>query len=634
MEGNKTQKSGGLAGLARAGSVRAHYIPNSHLDREWTMDFQHTRLLTVAFIDHLLEMLDTIPAYEFLMDSQTLPLEDYLEIRPEERGRIARHVAGGRLHIGPWYSAPDMNMILGESIVRNLLLGHREAAGFGKVMKTGYTPFGFVHISQLPQIYRGFGIDTCFFYRGISKTLVPRSEFFWEAPDGSRVFASRMSDMPRYNYYMNIWRRGLYSDQPGRLARVCNWGDGQQPFKICDGETRYDQGTILKRRFRMDRDEIKRQFDALIGRERGTFGTPELALMHGFDTSAPNRIEDDVLRVCMEHAGEGVELFYSSLPAYAEAMKAAVNPGALPVMRGEMKYPEVKPDGFCQTFINVVSTRPRQKQLATRAELRLVRQAEPFAAVADALGVAWPAPFFDRAWRHLLKCHAHDTIAGCAIDRVEEDAMYHLTQADSLALGLLKDSLGAIQARIDTGDAGADDVLVTVFNPSPFPRSESVSCFVDIPPEIEGDLCLKDAAGNPVPVQMRKTGNRGKIYRDPQDLALYLDAQEAEIIFEAQDMPALGCAVFRLHPGTPATAKSSLHAAPDCLENEFLKVEIHGNGSLWLTDKTTGHVFEGLHVFEDVGEAGHPWMHRKVKRDVPSTTTTSLPISFTMSAIG
>jgi mannosylglycerate hydrolase len=621
MKLSSAEKSVEDSGMGSVVRLHAHYIPNSHLDREWTMDFQHTRCLTVAFIDHLLAILDEIPEYEFLMDSQTVPLEDYLQVRPEERGRIERHVASGRLHIGPWYSAPDMNMILGESIVRNLLIGHREAQGFGKVMKTGYTPFGFVHISQLPQIYRGFGIGTCFFYRGISKELVPKAEFFWEAPDGSRVLASRMSDMPRYNYYMNVWRKGLYADQPERLGRVCKWSDGQQPFKICDEATRYDQGTILKRRFRVDREEIKRQLDALIERERKTFRTPELALMHGFDTSAPDRLEDEVLRLCQEMTGEGVGLFYSSLPAYAAAVEAAVDADSLPVLRGEMKNPEIKPDGFQQTFINVISTRPRQKQLATRTELRLVRQAEPFAAIACALGVEWPAPFFGQAWRHLLKCHAHDTIAGCAIDRVEEDATYHLRQADSLANCLLKDSLGGIQVRINTGKAGADEVLITIFNPSPFARTETVACFIDLPSELDGrPLRLEATDGTPVPTQSTKTGNHGKIYRDPQDLALYMDADEVELLFEAVDVPGLGYAVYRLRAGDPVAAKPGLTASSGHLENDFLRVAIAENGSLRLTDKTSGRVFDGLHVFEDVGEAGHPWMHRRVKRDVRVTS--------------
>jgi len=597
-------------------AYRAHYIPNSHLDREWTMDFQHTRVLTVAFIDHLLEILETVPDYRFLMDSQTLPLEDYLGIRPEEEKRIRSFVTANRLHIGPWYSAPDMNMISGEAITRNLLIGHREALRFGKVMKTGYTPFGFVHISQLPQIYRGFGIDTCFFYRGISKKLCEKAEFIWEASDGSRVLASRMSDKPRYNYYMNIWRNGLYADQPERLDRLYHWPTGQQPFKMCDKETRYEHGTLLKRSYRLDKAVIRKELEALIEREKNTFGTHELAFMHGFDTSAPDMLEDEVLRLCQDMMPDGVELFYSSLPEYADALKRAVDIHSLPVLRGEMKYPEIKPSGFHQTFINIISTRPAQKQKMTRAENLLVRKAEPFAAVAHGLGQPWPTPFVDQAWRHLLKTHAHDTVGGCAIDRVEEDAMYHLNQSHAIAKSTLKESLGAIQARIETGSIGTDAILITLFNPSPYNRTESVTCFVDIPRALNmNTFRLVNQQQETIPLVARKTGAVGKVYRDPKDLALYCDCDEMEVTFEARDVPALGYDTYSLVPGQPVEPEAGVTSGEREMENEHIKVEIASNGALRMTEKSSGKTFNGLHVFEDKGEAGHPWMHMTPQRD-------------------
>ena len=62
--------------------LELHVICNSHLDREWTEDFQFTRMLTVKFLDSLLAIMAQVPEYQFLLDSQTVPLEDYLEIRP------------------------------------------------------------------------------------------------------------------------------------------------------------------------------------------------------------------------------------------------------------------------------------------------------------------------------------------------------------------------------------------------------------------------------------------------------------------------------------------------------------------------------------------------------------------------
>ncbi|MHC2995645.1 MAG: hypothetical protein IBV53_09120 [Candidatus Atribacteria bacterium] len=54
------------------------------MDREWTIDFQHTRNLAVEFLDNLIDIMKKIPEYHFLLDSQTVPVEDYFKIRPEK----------------------------------------------------------------------------------------------------------------------------------------------------------------------------------------------------------------------------------------------------------------------------------------------------------------------------------------------------------------------------------------------------------------------------------------------------------------------------------------------------------------------------------------------------------------------
>lgn len=80
----------GLCTYRSASKLRAHFIPNTHLDREWTMDFQHTRILTVEFLDNLIDIMKKIPEYHFLLDLQTVLLEDYFEIRPDPFGHISQ----------------------------------------------------------------------------------------------------------------------------------------------------------------------------------------------------------------------------------------------------------------------------------------------------------------------------------------------------------------------------------------------------------------------------------------------------------------------------------------------------------------------------------------------------------------
>ena len=80
-----------------------HVVSNSHWDREWGYPFEETRLLLLKFMDELLDLLDKDPEFtSFTMDSQTLCVEDYLELRPEKRATIKKHVKAGRFLIGTW----------------------------------------------------------------------------------------------------------------------------------------------------------------------------------------------------------------------------------------------------------------------------------------------------------------------------------------------------------------------------------------------------------------------------------------------------------------------------------------------------------------------------------------------------
>ncbi|HOM48535.1 MAG TPA: hypothetical protein PK491_08480, partial [Candidatus Hydrogenedentes bacterium] len=67
-----------------------HVISNTHWDREWLNNFQETRMMLVEFFDLLLEVMEGDDSYtSYVLDSQTVPLEDYLEFRPENRERLA-----------------------------------------------------------------------------------------------------------------------------------------------------------------------------------------------------------------------------------------------------------------------------------------------------------------------------------------------------------------------------------------------------------------------------------------------------------------------------------------------------------------------------------------------------------------
>ena len=101
-----------------------HLIPHTHWDREWYLPAAAFQARLVAVVDELLERLHVDPGYRsFLLDGQTILLEDYLRARPERESDVKGLVKTGRLQVGPWYVLADEQIPSGEALVRNLLLG-------------------------------------------------------------------------------------------------------------------------------------------------------------------------------------------------------------------------------------------------------------------------------------------------------------------------------------------------------------------------------------------------------------------------------------------------------------------------------------------------------------------------------
>ncbi len=589
--------------------LRGHVIPNSHLDREWTLDYQQTRRLTVEFLDRLLEIFSEVPEYTFLLDSQTVPLEDYLEIRPEKAEEIRRHVGEGRLTIGPWYTAPDDNMLSGESIVRNLVVGHRVAAKYGPVMKVGYTPFGFGQVSQLPQIYAGFDIATVFFYRGISAHDTQASEFLWEAPDGTTLLCSRFGTKARYNFFMDVWRPVAYGR--GAKDRMYHWREQTMAFKRIHEDREYDHYFVQYPRMELHRELLEKSFRDLLEVEREHFTTAAIPLMQGMDTTKPDALEAEIVRELQEFLHDGEEVFFSTLEKYAEDVHRLVDRKRLKKFRGEMRRAG-PPNPYVTQLEHIYSGRVRQKIRQARAERALTQVAEPFAALAwQFASFPYPKTYLDLAWKYLLRCHAHDTVAGCGIDKLERDSHYRLEQVQALADVVLDDALATLQLRLDTSGVTDDEIVLTVYNPTARPRTELVDAYIDIPEETGVfEYELVDPSGKPVefvPVYRRPCE---KTVRDNTDLTTALVGWTCKTHFVAEEVPAFGWKSYVVRAAAPNGNGARIAPLPDRMENEHLIVEFHPNGTLDLAEKASGRRWAGLHLFQDEGENGNGWEWR------------------------
>src|SRR5256712_8755681 len=175
---------------------RGFVVPHTHCDREWDERFEAYRARLVPMVSKLLDLLERDAAYtSFTFDGQTIPIEDHLEKRPDDRPRVAALVEAERLFIGPWYALADNLLVSGESLVRNFQEGSRVAQSFGRALRVGYVADPFGHPAQVPQILRGFGYGTYVFSRGVGDEGESLgTEFQWESPSGDRILASHLVD--------------------------------------------------------------------------------------------------------------------------------------------------------------------------------------------------------------------------------------------------------------------------------------------------------------------------------------------------------------------------------------------------------------------------------------------------------
>ena len=458
-----------------------HLISHTHWDREWYLTFQQFRLKLVRLIDNLLILLEEDPNFKyFLLDGQTIILDDYLEMRPDNLDILRHHIQNGRLLIGPWHVLMDEFLVSGEATIRNLLQGDRTAKKFGLKMMVGYIPDPFGHISQMPQILAGFNIHYACIQRGLSDEPC---EFWWRSPDGSKVLTSYLRDG-----YANA--AGLPTFERERFVT-----------------------------------EIERLRDSLVPHTH----SQQLLLMNGNDHMLPTKN----IGPSIDYANNSLKrdfLLHSSLPDYFSALDHEILDShiSLPTITGELRSPKRH-----HLLPGVLSTRIWIKQRNHDCETLLEKWAEPFSTFAslfrdqksgnagislndkfDSTVVQEPAPILRRAWRLLMECHPHDSICGCSIDQVHHEMESRFDQVKQIGEEITHQSLDHISDMIDTrlnhdlvgqesgvsseGSSSRFDKIIgalVVFNPTAGPRTDLVSLEVVLPMEVE-QFEIIDEAGN------------------------------------------------------------------------------------------------------------------------------------------
>ena len=600
--------------------LQCHFISNTHWDREWRFSARRTQYMLGYMLDMLLDILDRYPDYRhFHLDSQTMPIQDYLEVYPEKKEKLQKYIQEGRIAVGPWFCLPDEFTVGSEALIRNLLLGHKIGKEMGGISKTGYSPFGWGQISQLPQIYSGFGIHFASFYRGINEYKAPNSEFYWESPDGTRIYASRLAKRPRYNIWYVV-QRPVYFNQADENNRDMLWNDNNGVFKLIDRDWKLDY-QYTHPFYEYHSENVQARAEQAVKEQDKDWTTQHRFWSAGHDSSCPDAREVQLIKD-LDAALPEADVFHSTLKEMEQGIIDNFKPDS-PVLRGEMRDPYTK--GSVSELCGwILSARTYIKQENFDTERRLINYAEPMSVFASLSGAPYPQNFIDLSYNYLLQNHGHDSIGACGRDVVYEDVMSRYRQSRELSMCVFERAFMDIAGDIDLKSFDRNDVAVVLFNPAPFKRTETVNMRVEIPAEWKADSFeILDTNGEKIKYQILTTNKaNAQIFQNPNDTAIVLHTEQYLIAAEVKDVPAMGYKTLKIRPlyNVRATTPVTLVKTTQVMENEYLKVSFNHNGTFNVVEKETGKVFNNLGYFKDSGEIGNPWQH--VAPEIDETFTT------------
>jgi len=604
-----------------------HVISNTHWDREWRYPYQRNRQMLVEMIDDVLDILEKNPDYRaFHLDSQSIVLDDYLEIRKDKFEIIKKFVEEKRLLIGPWYILPDEFLVGGENLIRNLLLGHKTCKPFGRVSKIGYSPFSWGQISQLPQLYKGFGVDLIMFYRGVNSLDSKHAEFIWEGADGTKALSSRFSTMPRYNFYFYIYRTVVHNEDPFLVEY--KWSRGGTPFHLSSFPFVDEDYFIINPADTYHEENVVPWVKKLTELQDHDFTTENVIWMEGHDSSGPNaktvRIIKDIKRLI-----PGINVVHSTLEDYQEELRKTVDPDNLALVKGERRSAQYDRRSG-NLFGHVISSRTYLKMENFHSERMLQYYAEPINSLAGIFGMNINDEYLNIAWNYLVQNSAHDSIGGCSRDSIHEDMMWRYKQINEISEGVFSRGLKYLILQTNTDPLeNTHDLYLTAFNPNFEKRNTTEFAVIDIPAEYDkGAFVIKDENGNEVPMQLINSESEKPLLEQLIDRPMYFEMKRYRALLSLKDIPAFGLKTYKIVPKKKSgkaklNSKTEVSSRKRTLENEFYKIKIHKNGTFDVTDKINGEKFKNLGYFYDEGEEGNAWVHKPL--DPVITTLDSRP---------
>lgn len=527
-------------------------LMHTHWDREWYFTKAETQVLLRNHMFEVIEFLEKNEDIIYVLDGQSVMLDDFIEFAPKWRERTENLVKKGALRVGPWYTQTDLLLVHGESIIRNLYYGMKKAMEYGDVMKVGYAPDTFGHSAQMPQIYSQFGIDSTFFWRGYSELKAEKSDFLWKGIDGSVIFG-------------------------------VNLATGYQGAKYLES----------------DRDELKARMDKIMKvLDKYSAGDSRL-IMNGHDQMPIQKNIHSIMENIKEFY-KGDKVSVSDFESYVESLKGLV----LESVEGELNHSK-----HARIHKTITSTRMDIKLLNTELEYKIYNVLEPLALLGKELNIDYPHEIFEKCLKELFGAHAHDSIGGCNSDLVNRDIKQRLTQVKEI----LDTQIELYMRLISLASTSENRNIVTLYNYLPYKRiNEKIemefitrtSDFKILNGDREIEYLLLD----------QEIVDAGLIDRQVAARLLDIKVFKSKVSFVIDEIEGLSTKYLSYEDGDNYSLRDE-KKLDTSIENSLYKIYVENN-RLNLLIKEENRVIENVFYIESSGDAGDSYDYSPPHKDL------------------
>jgi alpha-mannosidase len=534
-------------------------VGHAHLDLAWLWTVSDTWEAAERTFESVLQLQQAFSELTFCHSSPALFawIEQH---RPELFAAIQAKVAAGTWEItaGLWVE-PELNLVCGESIVRQVLYGQRYVQEkFGRLSAIAWLPDSFGFCWQLPQILKGGGIE--YFVtqklRWNDTTEFPDELFGWRSPNGSEIL-SFMSprigegiDPIKMSEYACTWEAKTGIPQSLWLPGVGDHGGGPTRDML-----------EVARRWQHSPFFPTLKFSTVLDYLQSL---DQLNTAHPTDSPTHNPPPPS----------------HSLTPPPPHSLTPPLPHSPLPTWNTEL---------YLEFHRGCYTSHADQKQWNRRCE-RLLYQAELFSSLATlATGATYPKAAIETAWKQVLFNQFHDILPGSSIAEVFVEANQAWAEAAQTAEQLLGKALEAIASQINfPAPPHPDSQPIVIFNSLNWGRSHVVVIPLS---ELDLEWQVFDELGHETLCQVQ---------RDPDTACLLFHT----------DIPGLGYRVYWLKSRpTRGTAPSRILPTPTVeppapsdswvLENEILRVSV---------DPQTGNlssVFDKVHQRQILSAPGN-----------------------------